>query len=87
MNHSTAPVLSHILLAAGTGLLAGWALGDLTCRRRQGAGQLHAPAHPLPQPSIVAPAEERQMREIRGTLNDTHKMLRAVTKALVKPAS
>ena len=77
--------LIKTLIFAGFSLAAGLALGN-ELRRRQSAedrveelrSQLKHARGPLP---------ERQLREIRSVLNDTHKHIRAVTKALEKQAS
>lgn len=77
--------LLKTLIFAGFNLAAGLALGnELRCRRsaedqvEELRSQLKHARGPLP---------ERQLREIRGVLNDTHKHIRAVTKALQKQAS
>ena len=85
MNHHTA--LLGMLMAAGVGLAAGWALGDLIRRYRQGVEQLDALRRQLPQPYSAVMFQQRQPREIRGVLNDLHKMVRGVTKGLGKPPS
>ena len=87
MNNHTTAALIGILLAAGLGLVAGWAIGDLTRRYRQGVQQLDALRRQLPQPYSAVLFQERQLKEIRGVLNDAHKMLVAVTKALGKQPS
>jgi hypothetical protein len=48
MNHHT--VLLGTLMAAGTGLVAGWAIGDLMRRYWQGVEQLDTLRRQLPQP-------------------------------------
>jgi hypothetical protein len=84
MNH---PVLFGTLLTGGVGLLAGWAVGDLLRRYRQGVEQLDALRRQLPQPYTAVLFQQRQLREIRGVVNDLHKMVRGVTKALEKQTS
>jgi hypothetical protein len=81
MNHHTA-VLFGTVLTAAVGLAAGWALGDLVRRYRQGVEQLDTLRRQLPQPYSTVLFQQRQLREIRGTLNDLHKMVRGVTKSL-----
>jgi hypothetical protein len=84
MNH---PVLFGTLLTGAVGAVAGWAAGDLTRRYCHGVEQLDALRRQLPQPYTAILFQERQLRQIRGVLNDVHKMVRAVTKDLQKPAS
>jgi hypothetical protein len=81
----THPVLLGMLMMAGVG--AGWAIGDLMRRYRQGVEQLDALRRQLPQPYSAVLFQQRQLREIRGVLNDLHKMVRGVTKGLEKRPS
>jgi len=81
MNHHTAALFGTVLTAA-VGLAAGWALGDMVRRYRQGVEQLDTLRRQLPQPYSAVLFQQRQLREIRGVLNDLHKMVRGVTKSL-----
>jgi len=81
MNHHTAALLGAGLTTA-VGLVAGWALGDLVRRYRHGVEQLDTLRRQLPQPYSAVLFQQRQLREIRGVLNDLHKMVRGVTKSL-----
>jgi len=81
----THPVLLGMLMMVGLG--AGWAIGDLMRRYRQGVEQLDALRRHLPQPYAAVLFQERQLREMRGVLNDLHKMVRGVTKGLEKRPS
>jgi hypothetical protein len=84
MNHHT---VLFGMMAAGTGLVTGWAIGDLVRRYRQGVEQLDTLRRQLPQPYSAVLFQERQLREMRSVLNDAHKMLRTVTKGLEKHPS
>jgi hypothetical protein len=53
-------------------------------RYRQGLEQLDTLRRQLPQPYSTLLFQQRQLREIRGELNDLHKMVRAVSKGLEK---
>jgi hypothetical protein len=66
-----------VLLSVSLGLIAGWICGD-EARRRKNA-ELE---YPLGRP----PLPERQLKEIRWVVNDTHKHILAVSKALKNPA-
>ena len=81
MNNHTA-VLFGIVLSAGIGLIGGSTIGDLVRRYRQGAEQLDALRRQLPQPYSTVLFQQRQLRELRGVVNDTHRMVRAFTKSL-----
>jgi uncharacterized protein (DUF3084 family) len=74
-------------LMAGTGLVAGWAIGDLVRRYRQGVEQLDNLRRQLPQPYSAVLLQERQLREMRSVLNDAHKHILAVSKGLEKQPS
>ena len=82
MNNHTAAALFGVLMSAAVGLIGGWAIGDLVRRYRQGAEQLDALRRQLPQPYSTVLFQEHQLRELRGVVNDTHRMIRAVTKSL-----
>lgn len=77
--------LLKTLIFAGFSLAVGLALGNELRRRRSAEEQVEElrsqPKH------VRGPLPERQLREIRGVLNDAHKHIRAVTKALEKQAS
>jgi hypothetical protein len=81
MNHHT---VLFGMMAAGTGLVAGWAIGDLLRRYRQGVEQLDALRRQLPQPYFAVLFQERQLREMRSVINDAHKHILAVSKGLEK---
>jgi hypothetical protein len=61
--------------------------GGLVRRYRQGVEQLDALRQRLPQSYSTLLFQQRQLREIRGVLNDLHKMMRAVSKSLEKRPS
>ena len=86
MNNHTA-ALFGIVMSASIGLIGGWAIGDLVRRFRQGAEELDALRRHLPQPYSAVLFQQRQLKELRGVLNDVHRMLRAVTKSLEKHPS
>ena len=82
MNNHSAAALFGILMSAGIGLIGGWAIGDLVRRYRQGTEQLNALRRQLPQPYSAVLFQQRQLKELRGVVNDVHRMVRAVTKSL-----
>lgn len=87
MNRNMTITFLGMAMTAGVGVIAGWAIGDLTRRHRHGLEQFEALRHQLQQHRATAPFPERQLREMRGDLNDLHKMVRAVTKTLEKRPS
>ncbi len=84
MSHA---ILLGTLLAGAGGTIAGWALGDLTRRYRHGVEQLDALQRQLPQPYSAVLFQQRQLRELRGVVNDIHRLVRDVTKTLEKRPS
>jgi hypothetical protein len=87
MNDHTTAVLFGILLATALDLVAGWAIGDLTRRYRQGVRELDSLRRQLPEPYSAVLFQQRQLREIRSVLNDAHRLIHAVSKGLEKRPS
>lgn len=87
MNRQIAVAFLGMATTAGAGLIAGWAIGDLTRRYRHGVEQLDQLRRQLERASSAAPTPERQIREMRSVLNDLHKMVHGVTKTLGKQPS
>jgi len=73
------------LIIAGFSLAVGLVFGNELRRRRSAEQQVDELRSQLKH--ARGPLPERQLREIRGVLNDAHKHIRAVTKALEKQAS
>jgi hypothetical protein len=74
------------LLSVGLGLLAGWFWGDEVRRRKNAEAKVDSLAKQLRTASFKTPPPEAQLKKIAVVLNDAHKQISAVTKALVKPA-
>jgi len=74
---------TRILLAAGAGFTLGSVCGQQASRRKNTA----VPPQQLPTASTPDKAQERQLKQIRKVLNDTHKHVVAVSKGLQKPAA
>ena len=68
-----------VMLSAGLGVTAGRLLGNEILRRKNAK----AKAENL---RLHAPALEHQLKEMRSVLNDAHKRIVAVSKALKIPA-
>ena len=75
-----------VLLSVGLGLMLGWVRGDEVRRRKNAEAKVEDLHLPLEQTASQVPTPERQLREIRKVLNDTHKQITAVSKALKNPA-
>ena len=85
MNHHL--ILFGTVMMAVVGVAVGFAIGDLVRRYRQNVEHLDAFRRQLPQPYSAVLYQQRQLREIRGILNDLHKMVRTVSKGLEKRPS
>jgi len=74
------------LFSVGLGLLAGWYWGDEVRRRKSAEAKLNELGKRLDKLSFNTPPPEAQLKKIAVVLNDAHKQISAVTKALLKPA-
>jgi hypothetical protein len=74
------------LLSVGLGLLAGWLWGDEVRRRKNAEARLNELGKQLEKTSFKTLPPEAQLKRMALILNDAHKQISAVTKALVKPA-
>jgi hypothetical protein len=83
MNEDTAYILLWMLMAVCLGLMVGMALGDEVRRRKNAEQRIDDLLEQ--RNNSEAPNQGRQLKEIRSILNDAHKQICAVTKALVKP--
>jgi hypothetical protein len=75
-----------ILLAAAAGLTIGWVGCENVYRRKHAeitVNALRQQTAPASSPDTI----QRQLRQIRGVLNDAHKHILAVSKGLKKPVS
>ena len=76
------------LLSIGLGVLAGWLWGDEVRRRKLAEAKNEHLVKRLEKiTSAKTPPAEEQLKKIGRVLNDAHKQISAVSKALVKPGS
>jgi hypothetical protein len=66
--------------------LAGWFWGDEVRRRKSAEAKADNLVKQLQKASFKTPPPEAQLKKMAAVLNDAHKQITAVTKALVKPA-
>ncbi len=76
-----------MLLSVGLGLLAGWIYGDELSRRKNAEARANDLAKRLETVSFKRLPPEAQLKKMAFVLNDTHRQITAVSKALQKPAS
>jgi hypothetical protein len=74
------------LLSVGLGLLTGWFWSDEVRRRMNAKAKVDDLGKRLDKTSFKALPPEAQLKKMAAVLNDAHKQITAVTKALVKPA-
>jgi Flp pilus assembly protein TadB len=86
MSENTVWILLYMLLAASFGLMIGWVCGEQVSRRKNAEAMVEDLSERLEQASSEAPARNRQLQEMRKVLNDTHKQILAVSKALKNSA-
>ena len=85
MTENTAHILMYILLAAAFAFMIGWVCGLQVCRRKNAEEQLAKISNNLPPACSGTKAQHRQFKELRSVLNDAHKHIVAVSKALKIP--
>jgi hypothetical protein len=74
------------LLSVGLGLLAGWFWSDEVRRRKNAEAKVDSLVKQLQKVSFKTPPPEAQLKKMAIVLNDAHKKITTVTKALVKSA-
>lgn len=84
MKETTVLILTYMLLVAAFAYMVGWASGELLSRCKNAEEQL---AELRNQPQTCSGQEHRrQFKELRSVLNDAHKHIVAVSKALKIPS-
>ena len=74
------------LFTVGLGMLAAWFWSDEVRRRKDAEAAAEGLAKRLEKASFKTPPPEAQLKKMAAVLNDAHKQITAVTKALLKPA-
>ena len=82
MTESTGYILLWILIFTVFGCMIGWVSGQMLERCRCAEEKLEALRHQLKHALLPT----QQLKEMRSVLNDVHKLIRAVSKGLEKPA-
>jgi hypothetical protein len=84
MKENTVWVLKYTLLVAAFAYMIAWVCGELLCRCKN-AEQKLAELYEQREHSCSG-TQQRQFKELRSVLNDVHKHIVAVSKALKIPA-
>ena len=74
-----------VLLSVGLSLLAGYLYGDELRRRKNAEEYARDLTRLLEKVSFKMPPPEAQLKKMAAVLNDAHKQITAVSKALKKP--
>lgn len=82
MTEDTAYILVWMLIVATFGFVIGWAFGEELGRRRCAETKVEDLRGQLKHTG--APALDRRLRQMHGTLNDAHKLILAVSKGFQK---
>lgn len=86
MSENTVFILLYMLLVACFAFMVGWTCGEQVCRRKNAEEKVEELNEQLQHAYSTVPARERQLKELRSVLNDVHKHIVAVSKALKNPA-
>jgi len=85
MNDYTFWILFAMVMAGSLGLMLGVVLGDEVRRRKCAEARIDELGKQLEKASFKTLPPEAQLKRMALILNDAHKQISAVTKALVKP--
>ena len=83
MTENTVAILLYMLMAAAFGFMVGWTCGEQVCRQHA-EERVDELTEELDLVRSAPPG--CRFKELRGVLNDAHKHIVAVSKALQKPA-
>jgi hypothetical protein len=86
MTENAVAILWYMLMAAAFGFMVGRTCGEQVCRRKHAEERVEELTEQLDLARSASPNCDRQFKELRGVLNDAHKHIVAVSKALQKPA-
>jgi hypothetical protein len=86
VKETTVWILTYMLLVAAFAYIIGWVNGELLSRCKNAEEQLAELRDQPPQACSGTPEQRRQFKELRSVLNDVHKHIVAVSKALKIPA-
>jgi septal ring factor EnvC (AmiA/AmiB activator) len=82
MTENTVQILIWMLLAAAFVFMIGWTCGEQVCRRKNAEEKVAELYQQLEHSRSGTPEQQRQFKELRSVINDVHKHIVAVSKAL-----
>jgi len=83
---NTPYILMWILVAAGSAFIIGWTCGEQLCRCKNAEEKIAELYDQHENTCSEEQEQRRQFKEMRSVLNDAHKHIVAVSKALKIPA-
>jgi L-serine deaminase len=86
MKENTAWILTYMLLVAAFAYMIGWISGELLGRCKNAEEKVAELYEQREHTCLGTKAQQRQFKELRSVLNDVHKHIVAVSKALKIPA-
>jgi hypothetical protein len=86
MTEDMTVILLWMLIVGSLGFMIGWVCGEQVSRRQSAEAMVEDLSERLEHACSEPPAQNRQLKEMRSVLNDVHKQILAVSKALKKPA-
>jgi hypothetical protein len=81
MKENTVWILTYMLLVAAFAYVIGWVSGELVCRCKTAEEKLSELSQQR-EHSCSGTEQQRQLKELRSVLNDVHKHIVAVSKAV-----
>ena len=81
---NTADILFWVLLFTSFGFFIGWVLGDQVCRCRNAEEQVEELRERLEEACSQKQDQDLELKQMRSVLNDTHRLVHAVSKGLEK---
>ena len=85
MTDNTAWILTYMLIVAAFAFMIGWTCGEQVCRCKNAEEKVAELSDQLDH-SCSGTQQQREFKELRRVLNDVHKRMAAVSKALKIPA-
>jgi hypothetical protein len=86
MKETTVWILTYMLLVAAFAYMIGWVSGELLSRCKNAEAKVAELSDQLEHAGSGTREHQRQFKELRSILNDVHKHIVAVSKALKIPA-
>ncbi len=84
MTEATSWILVWMMIMLCLGFMLGWDLGDQVRRRKHAEQQVDELRGQLERTGAEQQSRDLQLRQLHRVVNDTHRLVRGVTKTLEK---